>query len=153
MIENTNSKLKNYLNYKNDYLKKHCIKINDVYIDKSISDFIVFLNKIGLKTYASCSGLRYEHEKEIPLNIGGYIGFIYDEKTKYTLNQIEDICLEEGFDISKRYNPRLDLNCMDVHTRRIYNLKPEETKLIDTDIETKWNRLETRIKNEIVKLE
>lgn len=149
MFKNTNTKLKNYLNYKKDHLKTHCIKVDDVYLDKSISNFIIYLNKIGLKTYASCSGFRYEHEKEMNLAERGYIGFIYDSKSKPLLNKIEEICLEEGFDISKRYNPVLDIICMDIYTRRIYHLKPEDVELIDDNIKMQWHNLEKRIKNEI----
>lgn len=150
MFKNTNTKLKNYLNYKKDHLKTHCVKVDEVYLDKSISNFIIFLNEIGLKTYASCSGFRYEHKKEMHLAERGYIGFIYDSKSKPLLNKIEEICLEERFDITKRYNPVLNLICMDIYTRRIYNLKTEEIELIDADIKMQWYNLEKRIKSEIL---
>lgn len=150
MIKNSQTKLKNYLNYKKDHLKEHCIKIDDVYIDKSISNFVIFLNEIGIKTYASCSGLRYEHKKEMHPSERGYIGFIYDSDSKYILNKIEDICLEIKIDISKRYNPCLKLICMDIYTNNEYHLKAEEKHLIDSKIKEQWHILEERIKNEII---
>lgn len=150
MLENTELKLKNYLNYKKDHLKKHCVKIDDVYIDKSIANFIILLNEIGLTTYASCSGFRFEHEKEMHLSDRGYIGFIYNKESKPILSKIEEICLEERFDITKRYNPFLDTICMDIYTKSSYHLIEDEMHLIDIKIKEQWCALENRIKKEIL---
>lgn len=149
MLESTKIKLRNYLNYRKDHLKEHCISVGEVYLDKSISNLIIYLNEKGLKTYTSCSGYRYEHKKEMSLGDKGYIGFVYDKISKPILNKIEDICLEEKFEITKRYNPILDIVCMDIFTESAFFLKEENHHLIDTRISEQWSNLGTRLYNEV----
>lgn len=71
----------------------------EVRIDKYIAPMIADLNKIGIRTLASCSGLQEEHKESKFQPEAGYISIVFSDKLlKQLLDDLTDplIKVEEG---------------------------------------------------------
>lgn len=71
----------------------------EVALDRHIAGLVSALNEAGIRTLASCSGLRREHQETIWAPKGcGYIAFAYTEDLHHLLE--EHLAGQDGFEVT-----------------------------------------------------